>query len=497
MNRRSVLKAGLAAGAAVVLERTASGMGLPEPSGGMIDPKTLFVGTPVLAEVFHKEGVANALDRMQAVAGINTVLIFSHTHVARQYEKNFAPLRDKSGREITDVWVKTHPEYYDNPALQGKNFNAKYADRDLLDDLHEEIAKRGMQLYARILEPYIVTGAIPGFENWVEVDMYGEKTNQVCFNHPEYIRYWESVINDLIRSHPYLNGFKFGQERGGPMLDALAASGRGKCFCPYCLKLAKERGLDADEARRGLIAFKTYGDKIRAGEKPVDGNFVTFLRLLSETPEIMAWEKFWMDSREEQRKRMFRQIKAINPAVQVGWHIDHGMTWDLITRATWDYSKMGSYSDWLSVALYFDSMGRRSMKHYDSNYKDILFGDASEELSYSMYLSMLGYNPQKQPPLSAHRKHDTAFDTEYVFAECRRVVKDVNGTAKVYARPGFDMPGYDCNVPPKAVYDSVRLAFDAGVDGIWVGREWGELTDKNAHAAGDALRDYLKSRRTI
>jgi hypothetical protein len=151
---------------------------------------------------------------------------------------------------------------------------------------------------------------------------------------------------------------------------------------------------------------------------------------------------------------------------------------------------MGDYSDWLSVAVYFDSMGRRSMGHFDRNYKNILFGDAREKYSYPMYLSLLGYNPETEPALEQHRQHDTSFSSEYVFEECQRAVKAVNGNAKVHARPGFDMPGYDCNVTPKQVYDAVTRALDAGVNGLWCGREWDELKPENARAFGDAVRDY-------
>ena len=60
------------------------------------------------------------------------------------------------------------------------------------------------------------------------------------------------------------------------------------------------------------------------------------------------------------------------------------MTWDLVTRAFEDYSTKGDYSDWLSVALYFDSMGRRSLNHFDKTYNGMLFGDAKEEVAYPM-----------------------------------------------------------------------------------------------------------------
>lgn len=454
--------------------------------------ETMFIGTPVLPEFLMEEGIEKTLGEMQGLAGINAVMTFSHDHVFRQYRPGFAPKTDKEGNPLTNVWVKTNPKYYANPAFQGKDPNAKYADRDILDELHEAAKPRNMKVYARILEPYVITGAIPGFEEFAEVDANGEKGNNVCFNHPGYIAYWESVINDLIYSHLYLDGFKFGQERGGPILSSMGKSKPGTCFCKYCISLAEKRGIDIGNARKGLLAIQEYGNSINAGEEPLDGNFVTFLRILIEYPHVLSWEQFWMDSREAQRKRMYKQIKGINPDAQVGWHIDHGMTWDLITRATWDYAKMRPYSDWLSVAVYFDSMGRRSMGHYDRNYRKILFGDADEKYSYPMYLSMLGYDPKKEPPLEAHRTHDTSFTSDYVYHECLRAVKRVNGTANVYARPGFDMPGYDCDVTPDEVYYATQAALKAGVDGLWCGREWDELKPENAEAFGNAITDFIK-----
>lgn len=450
----------------------------------------MFVGTPVLPEYLYENGIAKTLEQMKEWAGINTVMTFSHDHVFNQYRKNFRPKVDAEGNEYTNVWVKTNAKYYENQSFLANEEKGKYADRDILDELYEEAAPRDMKVYARILEPYVITGAIPGFEDFAEVDANGEERNHVCFNRPGYIKYWHSVIEDLIRSHPYLHGFKFGQERGGPLLSSMGKSKPGPCFCKYCVTIAKKRGIDVDEARKGLIAIQNYGNEIKAGKKPVDGNFVTFLKILTKYPDVLAWEQFWMDSREAQRKRIYKQIKQLNPKIQVGWHICHGMTWDLITRATWDYSKMGGYSDWLSVAVYFDSMGRRSLNHYRKNYKEILFGDASEEYSYPMYLSMLGYEPNKEPSLEEHRNHDTEFSAEYVYRECKRAVTAVNNTAKVYARPGFDMPDYDCKITPLQVKNAVTRALDAGVHGLWCGREWDELKPENAQAFGEAIRNY-------
>lgn len=448
--------------------------------------RNMFIGTPVLPEVLYERGMEETLDAMAELAGVNAVMTFTHDHVFRQYRRNYEPKTDAHGNALTNVWVKI-----DDPERQGMDMSSKYADRDVIDDLAAAAKSRNMKVYGRILEPYVITGAIPGFEAFAEVDANGNPGKNVCFNHPGYIAYWQYVTDELIRTHPDMDGFKFGQERGGPILSSMGKESPASCFCKYCVQEAKKRSIDIDKARKGIIAIQEFGNKINQGEKPVDGNFVSFLRVLFTYPEVLAWEQFWMDSREAQRIRLYRQIKKINEKVQVGWHIDHGMTWDLITRATWDYSKMGSYSDWLSVAVYFDSMGRRSLGHYNKNYRDILFGDASDRYSYPMYLSMLGYDPDVEPSLKQHENKDTSFSSDYVYRECKRAVKAVNGAAKVHARPGFDMPGYNCDVKPEEVYSAVTKALDAGVDGLWCGREWDELKPANAEAFGKAVRDYF------
>ncbi len=489
MRRRRFVK-NSSMGAAAIMASPPAVWGRKRGSSKQPPESPLFIGAPVLPEYLYDQGIGETLDAMQELAGVETVMTFSHDYQFRQYRPEYKPKTDQEGHPLTNIWVRTDPQYYQDHQYAERDPLMKYADRDILDELRAEAEPRGMKVYARILEPYVITGAIPGFENFAELDVKGNRGKNVCFNHPGYREYWASVVEDLARSHPYLHGFKYGQERGGPLLSSLGGN-FGTCFCDHCLKLAAEREINPTRAREGMLALKDFGDAVRTGNSdPPDGNFVSLLRIVAQYPDILSWEKLWMDSREEQKKLMYAQLKAINPDIQVGWHMDHGMTWDLVTRAFWDYGQMGAYSDWLSVALYFDSMGRRSLNHYNKFYRHLIFGDAETELSYPMYLSLLGYPPENEPPLSAHEKGDTSFSSDYVLRECTRAVQNVKGSARVDARIGFDMPGYDCHVTTADVYDAVRAALKAGVDGLWCGREWNEISPANAAAFGNAVRDH-------
>jgi hypothetical protein len=70
--------------------------------------------------------------------------------------------------------------------------------------------------------------------------------------------------------------------------------------------------------------------------------------------------------------------------------------------------------DWHNVVIYFDSIRKLSMEHFDSNYKNILLCDVQEKYSYPICLSMLGINPETEPTIDQYRKHNTSFSIESV-----------------------------------------------------------------------------------
>ena len=65
---------------------------------------------------------------------------------------------------------------------------------------------------------------------------------------------------------------------------------------------------------------------------------------------------------------------------------------------------MVDHSDWLSIALYFDSIGKRSLSHYNKYYRNLLFGDADPEISYPMFLRVIGLDPAKEPSLETQEQ---------------------------------------------------------------------------------------------
>src|SRR5205823_5978671 len=65
------------------------------------------------------------------------------------------------------------------------------------------------------------------------------------------------------------------------------------CFCPHCLDAARQTGIDIARARKGYLALEGWAAALRGGQRPADGAFVTFWRLLVKYPELLAWERLW------------------------------------------------------------------------------------------------------------------------------------------------------------------------------------------------------------
>lgn len=121
----------------------------------------------------------------------------------------------------------------------------------------------------------------------------------------------------------------------------MAASRTVAEFCDYCQTKGRGRGINVERARQGFQYLCEFlRGQVQGQPKPVDGVFVTFLRYLLKFPEILAWDYFQHESKEEVAKLMYGAIKTLRPDAQVGWHVYHrGTTWDAIYRAEMDYAE--------------------------------------------------------------------------------------------------------------------------------------------------------------
>ncbi|HSR42834.1 MAG TPA: hypothetical protein VLL48_11695, partial [Longimicrobiales bacterium] len=392
----------------LALGRPTSAPWVPVPSRGPVrrvaDPH---VGIQISPHTMLAEGIERCLDLLQETAAVTAVYPYSHAFHTSSLGKrpedlasHFGePKRDFRGR-VPAVWVRHHDDQFRNTRLQVRPADPEleFADRDLFAELVGPARERGMQVYARVLEAR--GHAIEYFDEVRTVDVYGDPGEYACWNHPDYVNFWKSVVGDMF-VHYDLDGFQWGAERMGPLMDVILPwdDDPPACFCEYCLDRGDRAGIDVDRARDGYTRLFEYVRGLVAGEpSPPEGVFTIFLRHLIRYPEILSWEYQYRLSRENVQREMYETIKSVDPEAQVGWHVDHQpSSWDLVYRAEMSYAEMAPYSDFIKLILYHEALGPRIRSWYLDRFQGTILRELSLEESLGLYYDLFGYDAGVEP----------------------------------------------------------------------------------------------------
>jgi hypothetical protein len=242
-------------------------------------------------------------------------------------------------------------------------------------------------------------------------------------------------------------------------------------------------------AKQGYEKLASFVRAAHAGERPSDGYFVTFWRLLLEYPEILAWEKLWTDGKHAIYGDVFKSAKAARPGVQVGFHIWHQNSFSPFFRAEQDYASFAKVADYLKIVLYNNCGGPRYARAIDT-FASTVFRDVPADELQVLFNHLLNYGDEK-----SHTDLPTAgLSADYVARETKRALADVDGKCRIY-------PGIDIDIPtdagqkktePADVHDATLAAFKAGADGVIFSRKYSEMRLANLAAGGQAVREFIK-----
>jgi len=502
LGRRGFVKEVAAMIAAVELGLDTVGVGLARaqqpswrPAQGRL-PDGAVIGIQMSPHTMLDEGIESCLDLIRETAAINVVMPYTHAFHTSTLGKPLRDLAPDHGKEPRDlrgrvpaVWVRHHDEYFRDTALRVRPTDPglEFADRDLFTELVEPCRQRGMKVYARILE---ATGRfIENFDTVRTVNVYGERGRYGCWSHPEYRNFWAAIADDMFH-HYDLDGFQWGAERMGPLMNVILPwnDDPPTCFCEHCIARGRSANIDPERAREGYTKlFEYVRGLIDGAPKPPEGVFTVFLRHIIRYPEILGWEYQYRLSRESVQQAMYDTIKAVRPTADVGWHVDHQpSSWDLVYRAEMSYEEMGEHSDFIKLILYHAVLGGRIYSWYLQRFQSTVLSEITLEQSLDLYYAFFGYDRTIEPTVENLRQQ--GFSPDYVGRETRRSVASANGRTKIYAGIGFDVPGSPPEDPQK-IRQAVINAFDAGAGGIVVSREYEEMRVPNLRAVGDAVRE--------
>ena len=481
MHRRDFVKLSLAAAAAQQLASAA------------IAAKT--IGIQVSAVSFVDEGVEPVLDVFQQRASINTLFVATFT-----YGRGIAgrrvpgqPLPDH-GKQVHDTdfhggsYTKIRPQYYRDTPLT--NFRApELGEFDVLEAVLPQAKKRGMKTICWFED--VFRRDVPGVQQLEEVDLHGNRAGTLCFNNPGYRNFLLGVVEDYARSYP-VDGIMWGSERQGAFSNAIGGRhggassrpGQVTCFCEHCQRRASQRGIDFARAREGFLALEKFVNDSRGGKRPVDGYYVAVWRLMLRYLELLAWEMLWTDSLRDTYKAIYDNVKSVNPAIGVGWHLWHNNSFNPIYRAEQDLREISKYSDFLKIVIYHNCAGERMAGYIDA-VGTTMFGDVPKQELLDFHYRVLDYKEGAYPDIAK-----TGWSDDYVYRETVRAKKGLEGSKTLL------WPGIDIDIPtaaghskssPEGTRKAVQAAFRGGADGVILSRKYSEMRLANLSGAGAAI----------
>jgi hypothetical protein len=259
------------------------------------------------------------------------------------------------------------------------------------------------------------------------------------------------------------------------------------CFCGYCQAKARDRGISVERAKTGYRKLDQLFTAAGEDQRPADGYFVAFWRLLLQYPEILSWETLWNDSYHEVRSELYGTGKALAPEKPFGFHIQQNMTFSPFYRAEEDYSQTRNYSDFLKLATYNNAGGPRMAAFLD-RLTATIFHDVTPEDFLPFYYKIMNLREAPYDQL-----HLTGLSADYVARETKRAIAGVQGEVMIYPGIDIDVPtkSTDHRTRPDDVRQAIHGAFGAGANGVVLSTRYEEMWLANLSAAGDTLREIF------
>lgn len=457
------------------------------------------IGIQIDAYSFMDEGTEKVLDILQEKGAVNALCLTTFSYdrgiTGRQIPGRAFP--DHGAQETDEKifhggnYATPHPEYYKNTILK----NTKAPDFGKLDIVAEVLPaakKRGMKVYCSVQDGFEYPDDVPGVKELSEIDLNGNRSGAMCFYNPDVRAFWSAVVTDLCKSYK-IDGILLFNERGGPFLNALGASHNQSiastgvtCFCQHHQNAAKEAGIDYQRTREGYLKLNQFVQAALKGQRPSDGYYVEFARILIEYPEIQAWNKLFDKGKNQVLSDVRSAAKGVNKNLEVGFHVEHVNSFNPVYRATRSYSVMAEIADFLKVVVYNNAAGERYAS-FIRNAGSIVFRDVPLELLMEFNNYLLNYANEAE----LNELASSGLSADYVFRETQRALAGVQGKSKIF--PGIEIGIGSRKASPKETYEATYAAFQAGADGIILSRKYSEMMLANLTAAGDAVKDAAKA----
>lgn len=451
-----------------------------------------FVGVQVGAISFIDEGVEQVLDTLQETAGVNAILISALSWSIGNAGRAAFGFPDHGVQEPDNLqgggFYKPNPDYYG--ATAHKKFDAPdplYKGFDTLADVIPQAKERGIKVYTYYCETS--SSAIrsiwqPGFAHFLDRDHWGRVATRPSLLNPDYKIWWHSVIDDWFSNHD-LTGMLWGIERQSPLMDIFRGD-TSTGFDQYFIAEARSRGIDVQRAIEGYRKVDQLLQSIRSGERFDEPVFIMVLRQLLHHPEVLMWEKMWLDAHHLFYREISGLIKFFDPQNEVGlgvWQVIN--TYNPYLRAQYDQSEYGPFADWFKPVLYHTPAGARFAGFAESWQKGVL-ADATPDGAYNALATLLGFegfaSSREESPLAG-------FSPEYIKQWTAKLIKATGKRVYPGIGVGVGHNGISKEITPQEIKEGVHAGFEGGGTGVMISRNYSEAETRNLVAVGDALKE--------
>jgi hypothetical protein len=236
-----------------------------------------------------------------------------------------------------------------------------------------------------------------------------------------------------------------------------------------------------------MIAMHEFMQAAQAGEEFYDGAFIEFLRVLMANPEVLIWERFWLERNKDLDRELWGQVKWAKPALPFGLNVWNRNHFNIFRRAQWPWAEQAMYADWVKPITYQHQSGEIWHKEFGFFQKSILrdFGPIEAAGVMNRILG-LGAAPLDMV-IQAGMDPDT-----YVGGQCAEALRGVHGRAKVYMGIGIDAPRVredQATCTPEIAYRSVMATYEAGGHGVVLSPNYSSMKLTNLDGVARALTE--------
>ncbi len=452
----------------------------------------VFVGIQIGAISFVDEGVEPVLDLLQEKAGVNALMISALSWSRGNAGRAAYGFPDHGVQEPDHLqgggFYRTDPAHYTATFLQ--DFTAPdplYKGFDTLADVIPAAKKRGMKVYPYYCETSssgIRSIWQPGFVHFLDRDHWGKTATRPSLLNPHYRTWWRSILSDWFSNHD-LTGMLWGIERQSPLMDIFRADSTTG-FDEYFKAEARARGIDVQRALEGYQKIDLFLRGVRKGERPRHGVFVTLLSHLLHHPEVLMWEKMWLDAHLDMAHEVAGTVRFFDPKHEVGyglWQIIN--TYNPYLKAQYDQTGYAEYADWFKPVLYHTPAGIRFAKFAEDWQKGVL-ADATPDDAYQALATILDLSdfiaPLDEAPMAG-------FKPEYVKRWTENLIADTGKPVYPGIGVGVGDGGASKPITPDEITGGVHAAFDGGASGVLLSRNYSEAELGNLEAVGQVLRE--------